>query len=281
MRNSHWKAVAIAAVLLMTVLAMTALAQEKKSKPAPAGKSAAQTMPGCTMKSGTSAEKPGCGTKGGTSAEKPGCSTKGGTSAEKPGCGMKGEMKCCSMKGGMGKDGGCKSGDMKCCGPKGDMGRACGMRGEMKSCGMKGGMGAGMPGCGMKGGVGEGAEGGPMRGPGMGARMGADPGAMLLHGLDLTPEQQKKVADVHEGLQRQMIQNQADLRIAAMDLEKLMHAETPDQARIDAQIDKIAGLRTAMAKARVASLLEVRAMLTPEQLKKWQAGPMMGEDEDD
>ena len=78
-----------------------------------------------------------------------------------------------------------------------------------------------------------------------------------------------------------MVQAQADIRIATMDLQQLMRAETPDQAKIDAQIDRVAQLRAQMQKSRTATLLEVRAMLTPEQLKKWHAGPMGDEEEAD
>ena len=120
-----------------------------------------------------------------------------------------------------------------------------------------------------------------MCGPGMRPGMGAGHGPMMLQGLDLTAEQQKKVAVIHERQARLMVQAQADLRIATMDLQKLMRAETPDKAKIDAQIDKLAQLRAGMQKSRTATLLEVRALLTPEQLKKWQAGPMGDEEEDD
>ena len=260
MRKHLWKAVTLAAVLVMTVSVLSAMAAEKKSKPAPAGKASEQTMPGCGMKGEMGKEMPGCGTKGGMGKEMPGCGTKGGMG--------KGMAACCCC---------CKSGDMKGCGMKGGMGEG------MPGCGMKGGMGEGMPGCGMKGGMGRGMAGGSRGGPGMmGPGMGPGNGPMLrLQGLDLTADQQKKLADIHERLARQTIQSQADLRIATMDLQKLMRDDTPDKAKIDAQIDRIAQLRVLMAKSRMAALLEVRAMLSPEQLKKWQAGPMEEEEDSD
>ena len=213
MRKNHWKALAVAAVLMMTVPALLALAADKTAKTKPADKPTEQTMPGCAMHGG---------------AEKD-------MDASMPGCGMKGGMN-------KGMAGCCKSGDMK-------------------GCGMKGGMGKGMEGC----------------GPGM----GAGHGAMMLKGLGLTADQQKKVAVIHEKQARLMVQAQADLRIATMDMQQLMRAETPDKAKIDAQIDKLAQLRAGMQKSRTATLLEVRALLTPEQLKKCQAGPMGDEEEDD
>ena len=246
MRKIHWKALAVAPVLMMTVPALLALAADKTAKTKPAGKTTEQMMPGCTMHGGADKD----------------------ADAGKPACSKSADMKGCSMKGGMGKGaaGCCKSGDLK-------------------GCGMKGDMGEGMPGCGMKGGmeqgIGRGMRGGPMGGPGMEPGMGAGCGPMMLRGLDLTADQQKKVAIIHEKQARLMVQAQADVRIAEMDMQALMRAETPDKAKIDAQIDKLAQLRAGMQKSRTATLLEVRALLTPEQLKKCQAGPMGDEEEDD
>ena len=264
MRMNHWKAVTVAAVFLMAVPAVLALAADKTTKtPKPAARTSEQAMPGCTMHGGADKAMPACGAKGSMEKGMAGCSKQGG---EMKGCSKGGDIKGCCMKGGMGKAGCCKSGDMMACGMKGEMGK-----------GMAGGP---MCGPGMAGGpmCGPGMRGGPM-GPGMAG--GAGRGAMMLHGLDLTPDQQKKVEAIHERAQRQMIQQQADLRIATMDLQQLMRADSPDKGKIDAQIDKLAQLRAGMQKMHTATLLEVRALLTPEQLKKFQAGPMGGEEEDD
>jgi Spy/CpxP family protein refolding chaperone len=276
MRKNHWKAVAVAAVLMMTVPALLALAADKTEKAKPAGKTTEQMMPGCAMHGGADkdmdASMPGCGMKGGMS--KGACCKSGGMKN----CCKSGDMKGCSMKGGKGVAVCVMSGgEMKGCGMTGGKGMAgCSSHGgDMKGCGgTRGGMGKGMPGCGMKGGMGKGMEG---CGPGM----GAGHGPMMLKGLDLTPEQQKKVAVIHEKQARHMVQAQADIRLAEMDMQQLMRAETPDRAKIDAQIDRLAQLRAGMQKSRAATLLEVRALLTPDQLKKCQAGPMGDEDEDD
>ena len=258
MRKNHWKAVAVAAVLMMTLPALLALAADKTEKTKPAGKTTEQAMPGCSMHGGAGMDK---------GAAMPGCGMKGDAGKGMAGCSMQGGMKGCGMKGGMGKG-------MADCSMQGGM-KGCCMQGDMKGCGMKGDMGRGMGG-GMR--CGPGMRGGPM-GPGMGCGVG--PGPMMLRGLDLNADQQKKVEIIHERQRRQMIQQQADLTIAMMDLRQLVRDERPDQAKIDAQIDKIAGLRTGMAKARVATMLEVRGLLTPQQLKKWQAGPMGDEEEAD
>jgi len=207
---------------------------------------------------GKSCDMKACAKKGGKGAAC--CSSHGG---EMKGCGTAGgkEMTVCVVADGKGMAG-CSShgGGMKGCGTKGGK--------EMTVCVVKGGPEQGMPGCGMKGPMGPGMAGGPKCGP-------------MLKALDLTAEQQKKVDAIHEKQARQMVQAEADLRIATMDMQQLMRAETPDKAKIDAQIDKVAQLRAGMQKSRTATLLEVRALLTPEQLKKFPGGPMMGEEEDD
>jgi Spy/CpxP family protein refolding chaperone len=116
--------------------------------------------------------------------------------------------------------------------------------------------------------VGPGMAGGPKCGP-------------MLKALDLTAEQQKKSDAIHEKQARQMVQAEADMRIAEMDMQQLMSAETLDKAKIDAQIDKLSQLRAGMQKSRIATLFEIRALLTPEQLKKFSVGPLMGGGEED
>jgi Spy/CpxP family protein refolding chaperone len=288
MRKNHWKAVAVAAVLMMTLPALLALAADKAEKAKPAGKTTEQMMPGCTMHGGAEkdaeASMPGCGMKGGKGAcskscDMKACGMKGGKA--KGGCGKSCDMKACAVKGGKEMTVCVVAGDeMKGCATKGGKGMSCSTHdSDLKGCGtkgekrvtvrvVKGGPDQGMPGCGMKGPMGPGMADGPKCGP-------------MLKGLDLTAEQQKKVDVIHEKQARLMVQAQADLRIAEMDMQQLMRSETPDKAKIDAQIDKLAQLRAGMQKSRTATLLEVRALLTPEQLKKCQAGPMGDGEEDD
>jgi Spy/CpxP family protein refolding chaperone len=116
-------------------------------------------------------------------------------------------------------------------------------------------------------------------GPGMGGMMhrGGPIGMglqMRFAALDLTDAQRQKMADLHERQARRAIQVRADLQLAAMDLRKLVHADNPSGTAINAQIDKIARMRADLAKSRMATFLEARAMLTPEQQKKLKEGPM-------
>lgn len=160
--------------------------------------------------------------------------------------------------GGAGAGGGAACDDANCAGECGGHG------GPGMHPGMGKGMGMGHPGMG--------------RGMGMGRGKG-HPGMMFAM-LDLSDAQKAKMRDIHENAARAQIQARADMQIARMDMRKLMRADRPDQGAINAQIDKMGQMRTAMQKTRVATMLEARAQLTPDQLKKMkelrEKGPMMG-----
>jgi Spy/CpxP family protein refolding chaperone len=115
-------------------------------------------------------------------------------------------------------------------------------------------------------------------GPGMMGRGG--PGGMgaLREQLNLTDEQKNRLADIRDRHERTVIPIQGELRLASLDLRKLMRADRPDSRAINAQIDKLAGLRASMQKSRVAGMLEARAVLTPAQQKllREHRGAMMG-----
>jgi Spy/CpxP family protein refolding chaperone len=236
MRKNLWKVAVVAVVLALGAMVMSASAADTQQKPAPCAMSGAKAAP---------AEMKGCSMHGAQTAETKGCAMKGGAAGDMQCCG-----KCCCMQGGAKPGQGCgmQGGAMQA------RGHEC--RGAMagQGCGMHAGA---MPGCGM--------------GPGAGMGMACDP--VKMQELGLTPEQQRKMADIHEHMQRQVIQIEADLRIAQLDMQKLMQAESPDRAQIEAQIDRIAGLEAAMKKARIATQLEARSLLTPEQVRKMHEGP--------
>ena len=127
----------------------------------------------------------------------------------------------------------------------------------------------------------DGAMGG-MRG--MGARAGMGPRGMggwgpgMAQALQLSDSQREKLRDIRERQMRRGIQARADLALARLDLRKLMRADRPELGAINGQIDRVARIRTELAKARVASMLEARALLTPEQRQKMrefrERGPM-------
>jgi Spy/CpxP family protein refolding chaperone len=97
----------------------------------------------------------------------------------------------------------------------------------------------------------------------------------VLHGragawsqLDLSDAQREKLSQIREAQQRKAIQARADMKLAGLDLHKLMRAEKPNLAAINSQIDKISSMRASLRKSQVAAMLEARNLLTPEQQKQ-------------
>jgi Spy/CpxP family protein refolding chaperone len=85
----------------------------------------------------------------------------------------------------------------------------------------------------------------------------------------LSDEQRRRIEDIHFSHRKHAIEMKANLESATLELERLMHADSPDRRAIDTQIDRIAGMRASLIKERVAGMFEVRSVLTPEQRREW------------
>src|SRR5512134_1599118 len=72
-------------------------------------------------------------------------------------------------------------------------------------------------------------------GPGRGMRRGpgGEGAAALREKLNLTEDQKSKLADIRDRRARAAIPIEGDLRIAGLDLRKLMRADKPDQRAIE------------------------------------------------
>ena len=89
--------------------------------------------------------------------------------------------------------------------------------------------------------------------------------------LGLTADQQKKMDDVFQQARLKLIDLNAAVQKEEVIMEPLIAAEQPDEARIVAQIDKVAQARAELEKANARMLLGIRRVLTPEQWEKLKA----------
>jgi Spy/CpxP family protein refolding chaperone len=89
--------------------------------------------------------------------------------------------------------------------------------------------------------------------------------------LKLTEEQRKTFDGILLEHREKLIDLRANLEKAELVLEPLMRDDSPNEARILAQIDKVAQSRAELEKANARFLLAIRAKLTPEQWKLVQA----------
>lgn len=83
--------------------------------------------------------------------------------------------------------------------------------------------------------------------------------------LGLTADQQKKMDDTFQQYRLKLIDLNATLEKEEVILEPLVAAQSLDDAKITAQIDRIAQARAELEKANGRMLLGIRKQLTPEQ----------------
>lgn len=101
------------------------------------------------------------------------------------------------------------------------------------------------------------------------ARIAANP--EMRDKLGLTPEQTTKITQETFEFRKARIRGRADVELKRVELENLMHAETPDRAAIDKKLDELSAARLAETKAAVHYRLSMREVLTPEQRQKLRA----------
>ena len=102
------------------------------------------------------------------------------------------------------------------------------------------------------------------------AQTGGDelPGQRLerhLDALELEPATRDALRGLISAARREGESHRRQLRSALRELHGLMDADRPDERAVMAQVERLGALRTEAHKRLIATLLEVRKRLTPEQ----------------
>jgi periplasmic protein CpxP/Spy len=92
----------------------------------------------------------------------------------------------------------------------------------------------------------------------------------LVEKLGINADQIKKIDDIFQQHRLKLIDLNAALQKAEVTMEPLMSADQPDEAKVVAQIDRVAQARADLEKANARMLLGIRQVLTPDQWKKLQ-----------
>jgi periplasmic protein CpxP/Spy len=93
----------------------------------------------------------------------------------------------------------------------------------------------------------------------------------MVEKLKLTDEQRKGMDTVLLNHREQLVDLRAAVEKAELAMEPLMQDDVPNEARVLAQIDKIAQARAELEKANARFLLAIRARLSPDQWKQLQS----------
>ena len=112
-----------------------------------------------------------------------------------------------------------------------------------------------------------------MRGPGMFGPGPASPAERPLISimlqrradLGLTPEQVTRLEGLRDGFAREAIRRDADLRIAEIDLQALLDQDPLDMGKVETKVREVAQLHADLRIARLRTIEQGKALLTPEQ----------------
>jgi len=86
--------------------------------------------------------------------------------------------------------------------------------------------------------------------------------------LGLTEDQINKIKPIHLEMEKKAIRNNADLKIAEIELKEIMEVKDFDLEKATAQVKKIEDLKTDHHLEVLKAMKEVRSILTDEQFKK-------------
>jgi len=93
----------------------------------------------------------------------------------------------------------------------------------------------------------------------------------MVEKLKLTDEQRKAMDGILLQHRERLVDLKGTVEKAEIEMEPLMRDDQPNEAKIVAQIDKVAQARAELEKANARFLLALRGKLTPEQWKMLQS----------
>lgn len=93
----------------------------------------------------------------------------------------------------------------------------------------------------------------------------------MVQKLSLTSDQVKRMDDIFQQNRLRLIDLNAAVQKEEVIMEPLVASDQPDEAKILAQIDKVAQARAELEKANARFLLGIRRVLNADQWKKLQA----------
>lgn len=88
--------------------------------------------------------------------------------------------------------------------------------------------------------------------------------------FNLTEDQAVQIKKLKYSFKKAKTKTKADIKILEIELRELLDMKTVDKKTVEEKIEAIGELYVQKAKKCVSNRLEVRKLLTDEQLKKWE-----------
>jgi hypothetical protein len=95
------------------------------------------------------------------------------------------------------------------------------------------------------------------------------------HDLELSPQQVHDLEELRDRYLREGVRYDADLRIAEMELERLLKADLVDLEQVKVKLQEIEHLKTEIRFSRIRTIEQGKELLSPEQYEKLQS--LLGE----
>jgi Spy/CpxP family protein refolding chaperone len=125
-----------------------------------------------------------------------------------------------------------------------------------------------------QGGMDEGMHRGPRMAEGGKEFMNGSPEAAhfmwrKLMSLDLSEKQKTALKEIKRRTMKETIKKKADIEIARIELRELLDKDSVDMGAVEAKLKKTESLRTELRLSHIKAREEMKAILTPEQRKKF------------
>ncbi len=110
------------------------------------------------------------------------------------------------------------------------------------------------------------------------SRAGHDRGAMMkrehhfskmLVAAGLDEKQMDSVRAIRSRVRKDSVRKRAEIEVARLDLRDQLSKEQVDMASVEATVKKMAGLQSDIRLAHIKAIQEIKAVMTPEQRKKF------------
>ena len=88
--------------------------------------------------------------------------------------------------------------------------------------------------------------------------------------IGLSDDQVKKLEQLRSDFEKETIRNEADIRVAEIDLNNLLQAPSADMPKIEVKIREIERLRADLRIARIRAIDKGKALLSADQRKRLQ-----------
>lgn len=92
----------------------------------------------------------------------------------------------------------------------------------------------------------------------------------MVKAVGLSDDQVQRMERIFQDYRLKLIDQHAALQKEEVQMEPLIESDSPDEAKITAQIDRIANARAALEKSNALMMVGIRKVMTVEQWKKLQ-----------